>query len=65
MLPTNRLVIAFVRGAGTGVLITWIPVPAKTASNVAENVAVAVADEEPEASTRVVEVHREVACLLG
>ena len=39
MLPTNRSAMAFARGARTGVLMIWIPASAKTASNMAVNLA--------------------------
>ena len=39
MLPMNRSVMVFARGARTGVLITWVPAAGKRASDVVVNLA--------------------------
>ena len=64
-LPTKRSAIALARGARAGVLMI-------RASNCGEDgvegggeLGVAVSDEKPEAPTGVIEVHAEVAGLLG
>jgi hypothetical protein len=63
--PTKRSAIALARGACTGVLMTLMSMAVKTVSKAALNFAVAVADEEPESSTGVLEVHEQVAGLFG
>jgi hypothetical protein len=65
MLPTKRSAIALARGARTGVWIMRTSRAVKTASKAAVNFGVAVPDEEPEATTGVVEIHCEVTGLLG
>jgi hypothetical protein len=62
-LPTKRSAIALARGASAGVLM----IRASTAVNVegGGELGVAVSDEKPEAPTGVIEVHAEVAGLLG
>src|SRR5215213_2006101 len=70
MVPTKRSAIALARGARIGVLSTVAPVAVKTLLKAAVNegggeLGVAVPDQEPEASTGVVEVHQQVAGLLG
>ena len=65
IVPTKRSAIAFARGARTGVLMILTSMAVDTASKVAVNLAVAVADEEPEPPSGVVEVHEQVAGLLG
>ena len=69
MVPTKRSAIALARGARIGVLSTVAPVAVKTLLKAAVNegggeLGVAVPDQEPEASTGVVEVHQQVAGLL-
>jgi hypothetical protein len=65
MLPTKRSAIALARGARTGVWIMRTSRAVKTASKAAVNFGVAVPDEEPEATTGVVEIHCEVTGLVG
>ena len=65
MVPTKRSAIALARGACTGVRMMRTSVAVKTVSTAAVNFGVAVADQEPEAPTGVVEVPAEVAGLLG
>ena len=65
MLPTKRSAIALARGARTGVLMMRTSMAVKTASNAVAELGVAVPDEEPEAAAGVVEVHEQVAGLLG
>jgi hypothetical protein len=64
-VPTKRSAIAFARGARTGVRAILMSMAVKTASKAAVNLAYAVADQEPEAPVGVVEVHDQVAGLLG
>jgi hypothetical protein len=61
----KRSVIAFARGARIGVRMIRMSVPVKTASNVAVNFVVPVADQEQELVGAFAEVHQEVAGLLG
>ena len=61
----KRSAIAFARGARTGVRMMRMSAPANTASKVAVNLAVPVADQEPELVGVVAEVHEQVAGLLG
>jgi len=65
MLPTKRSAIALARGARTGDLTIRTSMAVNTVSNAAVNLGVAIADEEPEAALCVVEIHGEVAGLLG
>ena len=65
MLPTKRSAMALARGARTGVLMTRTSMAVNTASNAAMNLVSRSPDEKPEASTGVVEIHEEVASLLG
>ena len=60
----KRSAIAFARGARTGLRMMRMSAPAKTASNGGE-LAVAVADQEPELLGLLAEVHEQVAGLLG
>jgi hypothetical protein len=46
-------------------LITRVPLPTKTSSNAGGELAVPVANEEPEVPGALAEVHHEVARLLG
>src|SRR3954466_10951637 len=64
-VPTQRLAYAFALAACGGVLIVSIPAAANTASNAAANLAVAIADEEPELAGTLVEVHQQVPGSLG
>jgi len=61
----KRSAIAFARGARIGVRMIRMSVPVKTASNVAVNFVVPVADQEQELVGAFAEVHQEVAGLLG
>ena len=66
MDPTKRSAIAFARGARTGVLTIRTSMAVKTASMAVVNFGVAVADEEPEASSGVVEIHDQLrACWVS
>ena len=64
-VPIQRSAIAFARGARTGVRMMRMSAPANTASKAAVNLAVPVADQEPELVGVVAEVHEQVAGLLG
>ena len=64
-VPMKRSAIAFARGARTGVRMMRMSAPAKTASNGGGELAVPVADQEPEPVGAVAEVHQQVAGLLG
>ena len=65
IVPTKRSAIAFALGARTGVLMILTSTAVKTVSKAGGELGVAVADEEPEAAVAVVEVHEQVAGLLG
>jgi hypothetical protein len=64
MLPTKRSAIPLARGARTGDLTIRTSMPVNTVSNAAVNLA-SRPDEESEAAPGVVEIHDEVAGLLG
>ena len=65
MVPTKRSAIAFARGARTGVLMILDVDGGEDGVEGGGELAVAVADEEPEAPVGVVEVHEQVAGQLG
>ena len=65
MLPTKRSAIALARGACTGVLMMWMSVAVKTASNAAVNLASRSRIRKSEARAGVVEADEQVAGLLG
>ena len=65
MVPTKRSAIALARGARTGVLMILDVDGGEDGVEGGGELGVAVADQEPEASTGVVEVHEQVAGLLG
>jgi hypothetical protein len=62
---TNHSAKQFALGHRGGILTASMPAPARTASNEAVNWPGPVADEEPEGGGAVVEVHQQVAGLLG
>jgi hypothetical protein len=64
-VPTHRSACARGRGTRTGALITQIPSERKTSSNSRVELAVAGADQEPWPDPFVVELHQQVARLLG
>ena len=64
-VPMKLSAMAFARGARTGVRMMRMSAPAKTASKAAVNLAISVADQEPELLGVVAEVHEQVAGLLG
>jgi hypothetical protein len=64
IVPTKRSAIAFARGARTGVLTILDLDRGEDRVEGSGELAVAVADEEPEALVGVVEVHEQVARLL-
>jgi hypothetical protein len=57
--------IAFARGARTGLLMIWMPALWNTASKTGHEFAVPVSDEELDLLGTVVEVHQEIPDLLG
>jgi hypothetical protein len=63
--PTKRSAIALARGARTGVLMMRRSVAVKTASKAAVNLASRSRIRNPELAPGVVEVHEQVARLLG
>src|SRR4051794_26703534 len=60
-LPTKRSAIAFARGARTGVRRMRMSEAVNTASERGGELGVAMADQEPEATAGVVEIHEQVA----
>ena len=65
MEPTKRSAIALARGARTGVLMMRTSIGGEDGVERGGELGVAVADQEPEAAAGVVEVHEQVAGLLG
>jgi hypothetical protein len=65
MLPTKRSAIALAPGARTGVRMMRTSIAVKDGVEGSGELGVAVADEEPKAPPGVVEVHEEIAGLLG
>ena len=65
MLPTKRSAIALARGARTGVLMMRMSMAVKTASNAAVNLASRSRMRNRKRLAGVVEVHEQVAGLLG
>ena len=65
MVPTKRSAMALARGARTGDLMTVTLMAVKTASKAAVNLVSRSRMRNPEAPTGVIEVHGQVAGLLG
>ena len=64
-LPAQRSMIAFARGAWTGVLMIRLPSAWNTASKAPVELGIPVADSEPELAGLVAEVEQEITRLLG
>ena len=64
-VPTKRSAMAFARGARTGVLMIWMSTPANTASKAAVNLVSRSRIRNRKPVGAVVEVHEQVAGLLG
>src|SRR5688572_8142041 len=62
---TNRSAKQFALGHRGGILTGSIPAPARTASEGVSELTGSVADQEPERGGSIVEVHEQVAGLLG
>src|SRR5436305_11257277 len=63
-VPTNRSAKQFARGQRRGILTTWMPTSARTASNDPANWP-ARSRTKPKFSDAIAEIHHQVADLLG